>query len=407
MNSIVNKNIWIREESMDILIKVVTFLISPFLAFLYSLRRIKTKSSFLMFFLFALIYGLCFSVVADNDSIIETSDAAKWRFRFESIGLETFSDFEYYCIEYFKFAGAEIRDLFFGTITFIVHQFTDNYHFFFFTIALVFSYFQLKSTRFLVSSPSFDNSFVCLMICMLFCMNTIANISGVRFFTAAWMCVYGILQYYYKGRKIYLALLITLPLIHRGFFFLYPILISERFIQKKKIWTIGFFISFFISGLSLYVVRDATSYLPAFLSNMLEAYTGNTIIEKYSFTKLLLSSLSNIYINTLFVLIMIKRPKTLSVELERLYQFTLVLLTIVNFVMPIPSLGGRFMVICYSLIALLWLNIMGTRNKCNYLIYLMPLFMGRGFYMVARNLLRYQEISFFFTNPFSLIYSHL
>ena len=78
------KKSWQKEDVLDVSMKVVAFLISPFLSFIYSLRRINTRSSFLVFFLFALMYGLCFTVVADNLSIYETADAARWRFRFEN-----------------------------------------------------------------------------------------------------------------------------------------------------------------------------------------------------------------------------------------------------------------------------------------------------------------------------------
>ena len=162
-----------------------------------------------------------------------------------------------------------------------------------------------------------------------------------------------------------------------------------------------------MSSFSVYIVRDATPHLPLFLSNMVEIYTSTDIYEQYSITKLFLSSLSNIYINVLFVTIMYKRPRTLPLGLERLYSFTLIILTIVNFAMPIPSLGGRFVVICYSFIALLWLNIMGTGSQYNYLIYLMPLFMVRALYVGFNSFVSHQDFNFFYLNPISLIFNHL
>ena len=399
---------WLNEDSLDVLMKVVTFLMSPFLSFIYSLRRINTKSSFLVFFLFALMYGLCFTVVADNLSIFETADAARWRFRFENTHLYTFKDYIEYCSEYFQFAGTDIRDLYMGTLFYLVHKISDNYHIFFLVAAFVFSVFQLKSLRFLVSSPSFDNSIVCLLICALFCMNTIANIGGLRFSTAAWICVYSVLQIFYNKKRAYLALLLILPLIHRGFFFMYPILLLSISHRHKKIWTLFYFASFVFSAFSIYIIRDATNDLPPFLSNMIEAYTENTTFEQYSFTKSFLTSMSVIYVNALFILIMNASKTDLPANIKPLYQFALVFISIANFVMPIPALGGRFFSIAGVFIAFLWLNIMGIRSKYNFLIYLMPLFMVRSFYMAFyRNFTRFQDLSFFYTNPIELIYSHL
>lgn len=402
------KKSWQKEDVLDVSMKVVAFLISPFLSFIYSLRRINTRSSFLVFFLFALMYGLCFTVVADNLSIYETADAARWRFRFENTYLYTFNDYIEYCSEYFQFAGTDIRDLYIGTLFYLVHKISDNYHIFFLVAAFVFSFFQLKSLRFLVSSPSFDNSVICLFICALFCMNTIANIGVLRHTTATWMCVYSVLQIFYNKKRSYLVLLLILPLIHRGFFFMYPILLLSISHRYKNMWTRLYFASFVFSTFSIYIIRDATNYLPAFLSHMIEAYTEDTTFEQYSFTKSFLRSMSMIYVNVLFVLIMNASKTYLPANIKPLYQFTLVLISVVNFVIPIPSLGGRFFTIAQVLIAFLWLNMMGTKSKYNILIYLMPLFMVRPFYMVFyRNFTRFQDLSFFYTNPIELIYSHL
>ena len=407
---LINKNDkqgWLREDSGDVAIKAVLFMLSPFFSFLYSLRRIKTKSSFVVFFLFALFYGLCFTVVADNSELIDTSDASKWRFRFENTAFNDFSDYLQFIKEYFLFAGSDIRDLYFGTITYVVHLFSDNYHVFFLVLALVFSYFQLKSFRFLTHSTVFDNGVVCILICILFNINNISNIGGMRFWTAAWICMYGLLQYYYNGRKMYFILLLMLPLIHRGFFFIYPILILATFFKSKRIWTVAYFTSFVFSSFSTYILQDATQYLPTFLSYMIEAYTENTIAEQYSFTKLFLTLLSVIYVNVLFIIIMTVAKKRLPDEMSRIYQLSLIFITIVNFVLPIPSLGGRFLVLAEALVAFLWLNLLGTKSRYNWLIYLMPIFMIRTFYVEGQSFFRYQEADFFFMNPISLLFNHL
>ena len=312
-----------------------------------------------------------------------------------------------FCSEYFLFIGTEIHDLYFATLSFVVHFVSDNYHVFFMSAALVFSYFQLKSFRFLVDSPAFDNSIVCLMICMLFSLNTIANISVLRFATAAWMCVYGVLQFLYNRKVVYMVLLFVLPLIHRAFFFMYPVILLTSFYRDKSFWKYSYFFSVLFSGFSIYIIRDATNYLPSFLSGMIEAYTVETTFERNSLTKTFLTSINIIYDNVLFILIMNKTKTYLPEKVKSMYQFTLIFMSIVNFVMPVPSLGGRFATISEVFIAFLWLNIMGTKNKYNILIYLMPLFLIRKLYIVSMTLVKFQDISILYTNPFTLISSHL
>ncbi|WP_417873710.1 hypothetical protein [Xanthomarina gelatinilytica] len=43
---------WQKEEKTDKALKIILFLVSPFIAALYALRNNKTKSSFVVFFLF-------------------------------------------------------------------------------------------------------------------------------------------------------------------------------------------------------------------------------------------------------------------------------------------------------------------------------------------------------------------
>lgn len=398
--------VWQKEDNTDIAIKVVLFLISPFLSLIYSLKKMNTKSSYLVFFLFALFYGLCFSVAADSGSLIDTSDASRWRFRFENTNIYTLHDFFLYCAGYFTFSGEDIRDLYFATISFFVHRFSDNYHVFFLVLALVFSFFQLKSLRFLTSNPQFNNGFACLLLCALFTVNNISNIGGMRFWTAAWIGVYSLLELYINKRWSFLVVLFLLPLIHRGFFFLYPVLLLSLSSKWKGLWTTAYYLSFALSAVSVYFIRDATSYLPSFLTNMIEAYSENTLSEQYSFTKMFLTTLAQVYVNVLFIVIMHKQSRLLPQDTDRLYRFTLVFLTIVNFVMPIPSLGVRFIVVSYSLIAVLWLNIIG-HSRYSFLVYLMPLFMVRTFYVEVVQLLRFQDPSFFFTNPITLLINNL
>ena len=400
-------NTWFKEDALNVVIKVFFFLLSPFLSFIYSLKRINTKSSFVVFFLFALIYGLCFTVISDNSDVLETNDAAKWRFRFENTNLYTFSDYIEYCKEYFQFAGLDIRDLYFATVTYFVHLVSDNYHVFFLVVAVVYSYFQLRSFRYLVKSPAFDNSIECLMICMLFSIPTIGCISVFRFWTAAWMCVYGVFQIYYSGRKKYILLLLLLPLIHRAFFFLYFILLLNLTYRYNKWWKYIYFFSIIFSGLSVSIVRDATGYMPSFLTGMIDSYTEESTAELYSPTKFFLTNIAVIYINLLFVLIMIKERKNMKTELSNVFNFTLVYLSIVNFVMTIPSLGVRFSVLSYSFIAFLWLNTMGTKNNYSFLIYLMPLFMVRAVYGAFHVFTKFQDPQFYYTNPIELVYLYL
>lgn len=400
---------WDKEIKSDISVKVISFFISPFLSFLYSLRRINTKSSYVVFFLFALFYGLCYTVLADEGNVIESSDASKWRARFEDRAISTWEDYISYIVFFFSRStdDGDFTDFYFPTIALVVNQFSHNYHVFFFTIALVFSFFQLKSFRFLTKNPYFDNSLFCVLLCVFFNFNDISNIGGFRFCTAAWIGVFSLLQIYINNNKWYYLVFLFMPLIHRGFFFMYPVILLALLTKKKKFWVIAFYGSIFLSSLSLIILQNASNYMPSFLSHMVESYASNSNSEEYSFTKYMLITISTLYVNALLFLSLKARNKLKAENLKDLLDFTLLFMAIINFSMAMPSVGVRFILMAEPLIAILFLNAYGQYKKNIAIIYFMPLFMIRALYVGIFSFFRYQDLEFFVMNPIYLVYSHL
>ena len=83
---------WLKESNHDKANKVILFLISPFLAFVYSLKRIKTKSSYVVFFLFSIFFGMAFSVQSGKRGDV-TIDGAAYRERFDIYKLVSHREF--------------------------------------------------------------------------------------------------------------------------------------------------------------------------------------------------------------------------------------------------------------------------------------------------------------------------
>lgn len=73
---------WQKEENTDKALKIILFLVSPFIAALYALRNIKTKSSFVVFFLFAVFFGMSFTV-APSKTDENSLDGTSYREKFE------------------------------------------------------------------------------------------------------------------------------------------------------------------------------------------------------------------------------------------------------------------------------------------------------------------------------------
>src|SRR5690554_5318278 len=101
-----------KEEKTDKALKIILFLMSPFVAALYALRNIKTKSSFVVFFLFTVFFGMSFTV---NLGKTEDSrfDGASYREKFERyIYYYNESDF-FTSLDNFLFLNEGAKDYYF------------------------------------------------------------------------------------------------------------------------------------------------------------------------------------------------------------------------------------------------------------------------------------------------------
>lgn len=403
---------WPKENNTDKALKIILFLISPFIAFLYSLRTIKTKSSYVVFFLFCVFFGLSFSVSAGKDEH-NKSDGASYREKFELYKYVSDSEFYKRFNEYFTFEEGA-KDYYFDTVAFYVSRVTDNYHIMFMVFAIVFAYFGLKSLRFLTSEPKFDASLSCLILVYLFMINQIFNINGVRFWTAAWIGVYCIFQIFRNGNKKYFLLALCTPFFH-GAFWVYILVITFAYFSKwtQKVWVVLFFISFFVSNISVDFVRGIIGYLPPFIAGMAQSYTDAEYIQErsaegsgfYWVAEIFRFSVK-VYMNYL-VWLFIKNSSRINAnpKTKSLFAFLLIWMTFANFTMPIPSLGGRFMVLAYPVIAYIWLvNFKGV--KYQKVLHAMPFVFLFSFYtqfLLYKNVL---SPTFYFSSPFYLLYKY-
>ncbi len=403
---------WLREDKEDIGAKIILFLISPVFSFFYSLRRIKTKSSFVFFFLFSVFFGLAFTV--GKIRYQGTGDGVSYRIFFENTRGITYSRFVDGFKSFLSFNRGE-QDYYFDTVSFFLSRVTTNYHVMFMVFAIIFAFFQLKSFRFLTSENKFNNSLSCLILALLFTWNQIFNINGVRFWTAAWVGVYAIFQIFRNGNKRYLLLVIFTPFFHASFWIFVPIILLAFFSKRfEKVWIILFFASFIFSSITLQVINDTTSSLPPFLQNLTRSYTSAENLEKFrsagtglAWVAKLFNYLILIYIN-LLVYLFIRNSNDISRNLvsKSMYNFLLVFITFVNFAMPIPSLGVRFIVLAYPIVAYVWLiNFEGRKYK--WVLYAMPFVFSFSIYTLINQYLDVLPAEFYVSSPFYLIYRYL
>lgn len=401
-------NKWPVEDKVDVQMKIILFVISPFISFLYSLKTPNRKSSFIVGFLFCIFFGMAFTVgnVRNDNSL----DGITYRIGFEEYVGD--SELTYYAgLEDFLSFQGETKDYYFDTVAFLVSRFTSNYHVMFMIFAIIFAFFMYNSLKILTEDEYFRCNLVCLLLIVIFGWNQIFNINGVRFWTAAWVATYAALQIFYKGKNGYFLLALITPFIHGSYWFFLIILgIAFFFRRFKSLWTILFCVSTFVSSFAVDILDMTAEYIPSFLQKTVAYYTDEMYMHEVANAGQAIDSFfrftSRLYVN-LLVIMLILGPKPTKEHDKSLYGFLLVYMSIVNFYSLIPSLGNRFLMVALPFVGLMWLRVYKGVYK-NVWLYVFPLF----FMLDIYQLFKYKyfvvlDWTFYISSPFKIIFDYL
>jgi hypothetical protein len=404
------KSGFLIEDRNDVIAKVLLFLFSPFIGFLYSLKRINTKSSFVIFFLFALCFGLCFTPENHTRGYIDGQSYAEKFVYNSNISITTFvNDFE----QYISFETKD-KDFYFNLLTFLVSRFTDNYHVFFLFAAFIFSFFQLKTFKYLTNEKEFDNSYICFLFCFLFLKISIFNINGIRFWTGYWIAMFALFKIFRDNNYKYISLLLLASFCHGTLFLLFPIVFVAIFFKKfTKSWIFLYFLSFFVGNLAFEIILNVQSYLPQFLQSLIDGYTAEEYIEMrnaegtgFWFVGEIFRYIVRIFLFiTMLLIIKSKNQINNDSRTKNIFALLLVLMTFSNFVLAVPSLGVRFMMFTYPLIA--YICLLFLKKRYSIFFALIPVFYFMEIFQELRLYTRVLNIDFFITSPIYLMFKYL
>lgn len=395
-------------------IKILLFIINPFLGFFYSLRDIKTISSYRIIYLFFLLFGLCLTVTSQQ-WIEEDSyylDGMFHRYDFEQIKNETSQEFKEKIISISK-GESKNKDYFDVTIKYVISRITDNYHILFFTIAVFFCFFSMKSLKILLQSPNFkNNSLIFIILFYLFLTIQIFEINGVRFFTAAWMAVFCIFKILIEKKETYWILLLSTPLVHISFIFFIGVVCMFILLKRKlNLLSKLFFISFFLAEITKSFLESNFNILPPFLYSWASFYinkdmafgSGGRFYDIFDF-------LTRFY-GFLLITLLIKNLKQITLSNPKsikLFAFLLTLTITSNITLSIPDLGARFNKLTYPFIVYLWVDNYNIMRKYDYIILCMPLFyFYKIFYYDPILYSKVLEPCFFYSSPIYLTIKYL
>ncbi len=333
------------------IVSILTFMIFPFFSMLCSLFKVKNKRNLWVLFFFYLMFGLCFTINPDLEF-----DSERYVEQFRRLGSDNLRDIYIANI----MVDGDAGDVYFPVVAWIAKNIAGtNYHVMFTLFALVIAIFTVKTIK--IFYKHFFNGqwwMYSWMVFLLIMNNSVFNINGMRFWTAAWMLAYGMLSFFAEQRKIGLVWVFITPLVHVTF--ILPILlfaISELTRRFKKLWTILLWCSVPFSFLSLELIPIVSSYIPDIYMNKFEFYTdkqyiairasgiGFTYIENFLRTCLILWEVYFLYRLT-------KVFDKKNYKYQSLLHLSVVFVAISNFLSVIPSVG-RYIIVGFPLVLFL------------------------------------------------------
>ena len=396
--------------------KFISFLLSPVLGLISAFKDLNSRDARIIILLFCIVFGAAFKVDS-IDRAEGSADRISMRAEFEYDKNMTAESYVDYIQEYFEFdMGAQ--DIYITTVGFLVSRFTDNYHYFFLVLAFVFAFFQLKCLPYFTRQKEYTGSIITLILVLLFLWNSVRNINGARYWTAAWIGLYCIFKIFYDKKPRYLLLCLCTTLVHASFIIFWGIVLFTyltRYIYTNKLLTILFVSSWIFSffATNVHIPFFDSIDLPLMISRKVEYYTDQEYISSLSqgsgfyWVDLIFKTLSTNYINLLFLLVLSNNEMVDKQDpLRNMLVVTTLIVSVANFGSIVPTFGGRLFTVSFSLIAFMWLVTIPEWKYKN-LIYIMPFVWFMNLYYLMRSLSESFGLDFVILSPIYSIIKNL
>ena len=216
------------------------FIIQPFLGFLLAVKNLRRTQNCIVFILFATLWGwsMSFKFTPADNYRIAAKFCQKPIYHFEEV-LETQEE------------GKSV-DIYLNAVNFIIHQYTSNAKAYFAFLCTVFGIFCVASIRYvLIHRVNTNNPYLMLFAFLMFTTASLAYCAMPRFWTAAWIMTFAIMNLMDRNYK-WIFLLILLPYIHFSFLpisfiILGAVFFSDFFLKHEKILYYILCITFLVS----------------------------------------------------------------------------------------------------------------------------------------------------------------
>lgn len=401
-----------RKQALGV--KLLMFVLFPFISFLYSLRRPNSKSSQIIFFLFGMLFAWTMDI---HNSVYDFTRIVAEFYSKNLTTKELLNE-----ISLFFVGESNFKEFYTAFLNWFVRLFSNNYHAVFLVASLPLLYFMLKSLRLITSDrDNYKPSLYSFVIIVLFILPfELFEVSNYRFATAAWIAIYSILRLFKEKKTRYYLLLLLVPFIHSGFWPLILFLVVYTVIPKReKIFKTLFYLSipfaFIESNILSYI---DFSFLPDTIAEWANAYLSDDMVSKFGMYR----SGSGFYLVELFIrksivlsfivgiMISIKKDNQNHIHDEQKHNFLYFLVlffAFTDFIQIIPTLGERYFRLAEVLFIYHWFSCFSTKKyrKYVYLIIIPSLYII--LYEKSQHYMNSLDFSFLVSNVFSIISENL
>lgn len=208
-------------------------LVYPFGGIIYTFRRIQWKEAEYWFLLICVYIGLAFIYFDSTSTTMQGEGKDAERYAMELITLHR-SD-----ISFTNYIAAEAdkrqdNDYYAATLLYFVSRFSGNPQLFFGLAALIMGLFFAK-TAWIIINKTKKHPYVYLLIIAMLLSAPIWKINGVRWWTALYVFLYGILSFLFDKKPRKLIWCILAVLIHFTFLFVVYVVVAWLLLPKKKL----------------------------------------------------------------------------------------------------------------------------------------------------------------------------
>lgn len=359
MNKYINMEMYRAYDTHQLIIKLVIFVLSPFLAFLYSLKDAASRSSYIIYFLFGVIF--CWHMTSRGVGHYDDFIGIMERFQRESFSTEQILKQISAAV---TFSSNAPKELFENILNWFTKQFSRNYHLYFAFASVLYLTFMLNSLKRITKDEKFQTCFWGLLILALFVLpRDIITVQNPRFTVGFWYNVYFTFNFFLTNNPIkkwvFAGMIILSPFFHSGMwlyvglFFLCTIAATR--LVTPRFCIVLFYISIPFSYLSYDLLSNFDfSVLP--LPDVLSAWVKRSLSkESYNehianvgragfwWIQSFFDLLTTISYSIIPYYLWKQREKfNEDSKLELFFYYFLLLSAAINFIQSVPILGGRY-----------------------------------------------------------------